>query len=154
MNIRKAQEEDAPLLSRLNMHVQLLHADAYPDLFKTPDRVDFALPFFEMFLKDPDVHIYIADDPQPAGYLVCRVVNTQDNPFMFARSYLYIDQISVEPEYQGKGIGKALMKQASRLAEEIELSTIALDSWDFNVEAHAFFQSQGYELFNIRMWKR
>ena len=154
MKIRQAEIEDARLLSRLCVHVQQLHAEAYPSLFKLPVSDDFALAFFEMILDDPNAYAFIVEDPQPAGYLVCRVMHSEGNPFMNARSFLYIDQISVEPEFQGKGFGKSLLARAAQLAEEENLSSISLDSWAFNQEAHAFFQSQDYEIFNVRMWKR
>jgi ribosomal protein S18 acetylase RimI-like enzyme len=154
MKIRQAGKEDARLLSKLNVYVQRLHAEAYPDLFKLPEQDDFAVSFFEMFLDNPAVTIFIAEDPHPVGYVVCRVVKSEENPFMVARSFLYIDQISVEPEYHGKGIGKALMARAAQLAERESLPKIALDSWDFNQDAHAFFHSQGYEIYNVKMWKR
>ena len=154
MKIRPAVKQDARLLSRLNVHVQRLHAEAYPDLFKPPEQDDFALSFFEMVLDDPATYIYIAEDGQPVGYIICRIVHGTGNPFMFARSYLYIDQISVEPDHQGNRIGKALMDRADLMAQEEELSVIHLNSWSFNQDAHAFFHSQGYEIYNVRMWKK
>ena len=154
MQIRTAAKQDALLLSRLNVHVQRLHAEAYPNIFRYPEQDDFALSFFEMVLSDPAIHIYIAEDPQPVGYVICRVAHGTGNAFMFARSYLYIDQISVEPDYHGKGIGKALMERADQLAEEHALPMVSLNSWSFNQDAHAFFHSQGYEIYNVRMWKK
>jgi len=154
MNIRQAKKEDAHLLSRLNGSVQRLHAEAYPERFKYPERDDFALLFFEIFLNDPAITIYLAEDPHPVGYIVCRVVHRDETPFMFAQSYLYIDQIGVAPEFQGRGIGAALMSRAAQLAERGDLTTISLDSWAFNRKAHVFFQSQGFEIYNVRMWKR
>ena len=154
MQVRSAVKQDARLLSRLNVHVQQLHAEAYPDLFRPPEQDDFALSFFEMVLDDPAIYIFIAEDPQPVGYLMCQVVNTTGNPFMFARSFLQIEHISVEPDHQGKGIGKALMDRANQLAEELALSRISLGSWSFNQQAHAFFHTQGYEIYNVRMWKK
>jgi len=153
MRIRPAARLDALLLSRLNVHVQRLHAEAYPDLFVFPDQDDFALVFYEMILDDPAVYIFIAESPQPVGYIICRVVHGEGNPFMFARSYLYVDQITVEPGEQGKGIGKALMEHADRLAQEEGLPMIQLNSWAFNQDAHHFFFAQGYEIYNVRMWK-
>ena len=154
MQIRTAAKQDAPLLSRLNVYVQQLHAEAYPDLFKPPEQDDFALSFFEMVLDDPAFHIFLAEDPQPVGYVICRVVHSAGNPFMFARSYLYIDQLSVEPDYQGKGIGRALMDRADQLAEEQALPLVSLDTWSFNQGAYTFFHAMGYEIYNVRMWKK
>lgn len=154
MQVRKASMEDAALLSRLNMYVQHLHADAHPELFKPPVE-DFAAPFFEMFLEDPAVHIFIAEDTEgtPAGYVVCQVVHREETPFTFAWHYVHIDQISVEPEQQRKGVGAALMAQVDALAQEEGVTQITLNSWIFNTHAHRFFERHGYEVFNIRMWK-
>jgi len=154
MQIRTAAKQDAPVLSRLNVYVQQLHAEAYPDLFKPPEQDDFALSFFEMVLDDPAFHIFLAEDPQPVGYVICRVGHSPDNPLMFARSYLYIDQISVEPDHQGKGIGRALMDRANQLAKDEGLPAIYLNSWSFNEAAHTFFHAMGYEIYNVRMWKK
>jgi len=154
MQIRTAAKQDARLLSRLCVHVQRLHAEAYPDLFKPPEQDDFALSFFEMVLDDPAIYIYIAEDPQPVGYLMCQVVNTTGNPFMFARSFLQIGHISVEPDHQGKGAGKMVMERADQLAAEHAFSMVSLTSWSFNQDAHAFFQARGYKTFNLQMWKK
>ena len=154
MQVRKASMADAALLSGLCMHVQQLHADAYPELFKPPTE-DFAVPFFEMFLENPAVHIFIAEDADgtAAGYVVCQVIHREESAFTFARDYVHIDQISVEPEFQRKGAGSALMAKVDALAQEVGAAQITLDSWMFNTHAHRFFERHGYEVFNLRMWK-
>jgi GNAT superfamily N-acetyltransferase len=153
MEIRQAKLEDIETLSRLNVQVQQLHAEAYPKLFKMPEQDDFAVPFFESLFEDVNVRIYIVEDPVPTGYVVLRIVRREENPFTYPWKFAYIDQISVQPEYQGKGVGKLLMARAAQLAEEENLNFIALDSWGFNTEAHGFFESVGYDFYNYRMWK-
>lgn len=153
MKIRQAKFEDVETLSRLNVHVQRLHAKAYPNLFKMPEQNDFAVPFFESLFEDVNMRIYIAADPIPAGYLVLRIVRREENPFMHPWKFAYIDQISVQPEYQGKGVGKLLMARAAQLAGEENLDFVVLDSWGFNTDAHGFFESVGYDFYNYRMWK-
>jgi ribosomal protein S18 acetylase RimI-like enzyme len=145
---------DAALLSRLNMHVQQLHADAYPALFKPPT-ADFAVSFFEMFLENPMVQIFIAEEAEgkAAGYVVCQLIHREENAFTFERDYVHVDQISVEPEQQGKGVGSALMARVDALAKEAGVTQITLDSWIFNTHAHHFFERHGYAVFNLRMWK-
>ena len=73
---------------------------------------------------------------------------------MYDWEMLYIDQIGVMPEFQGKGVGKALIARAEKLAKQEGLDMVALDSWGFNTEAHAFFHAQGYAEYNLRMWKQ
>jgi len=154
MQIRRAAIGDVQALSKMNVHVQRMHADAYPAMFKQPERDDFAVKFFDSLLNDPQIVIYLAEDEVPLGYVVLRVVRRDENPFMHAWNYIYIDQISVQPEHQGKGIGKALMARSEQAAREEGLDFIGLDSWEFNTEAHEFFYSQGYQVYNLRMWKR
>lgn len=154
MQVRKASVDDVKALSKMNVHVQRLHADAYPTLFKQPVNDDFAVPFFNALLNDPEIVIYIAEEEVPLGYIVLRIVHRSENPFMHAWNYIYIDQISVQPEHQGMGIGKALLARSEQTAREEGLDFVGLDSWGFNSDAHGFFFSQGYQVYNLRMWKQ
>ena len=154
MRIRKATIRDVNDLSRLSRVVQQMHVEAYPEIFKSPEGDDYAVSFFTSMLNDPTITIYFAEENEPIGYIFLRVVNREENPFMHSWRMLYVEHISVQPDYQGKGVGKALMVQAEKLAEQEGLDQIWLDSWGFNTKAHEFFHAQGYEKFNLRMWKK
>ena len=105
-------------------------------------------------LADPAVRIFIAEeDGNAVGYMVCKLIERPENPFTFAATTLLVDQISVRPEARGRGVGASLLKQAELLARELKVQRIHLDSWDFNLPAHAFFESQEYQKFNFRFWK-
>jgi GNAT superfamily N-acetyltransferase len=154
MKIRQAVSTDSLLLSSLCVDVQSLHAKHHPDFFKTPTSDDFAVSFFDGMLADPTTSIFIAEENgQAIGYIVCKLIERPENPFTFAMRYLLVDQISVRPAAQGKGVGKTLIKRAIVLALELNLQRIQLDSWDFNTDAHAFFEKMGFEKFNHRFWK-
>ena len=154
MNTRRAASLDAFILSRLTMDVQRLHAEHHPDIFKMPEREEFAVTFFEKMLSDPTVTIFIVEDHgKEVGCIVCKLIDRPENPFTFPARTLLIDQISVRPEAQGRGAGRALMEQAELLARELNAARIHLDSWEFNLGAHAFFERMGYQKFNFRFWK-
>lgn len=154
MRIRQAISADSLLLSSLCMDVQSLHAKHHPDLFKMPKSSDFAVSFFDEILADPATSIFIAEENgQALGYVLCKLIERPENLFKFAMHYLDVDQISVRPMAQGQGIGAALIKQAEVLAREANVQKIHLDSWGFNIEAHAFFEKMGFEKFNQRFWK-
>ena len=155
MKIRQAVSTDALLLSSLNMDVQRLHAENHPEIFKMPQSDDFAIAFFNDTLVDPMTRIYLAEEGEQAlGYIVCKLIERAENPFTLAMRYLLVDQISVRPEAQGKGVGEALIEQAEILAKEWNVSRIQLDSWGFNIKAHAFFEKMGFEKFNYRFWHK
>jgi ribosomal protein S18 acetylase RimI-like enzyme len=154
MKIRQANQEDALELSSLCRDVQRLHAEAHPELFKNPEREDFAEGYFSEVLVEPGITIYIAEeDGSAVGYVFCRFIERPENPFNFAVCRLSVDQISVRPAAQGGGIGAALMGQARNLAKELGVEKIQLDSWDFNSPAHGFFESLGFRKFNFRFWQ-
>ena len=66
---------------------------------------------------------------------------------------LLVEHISVHPAARGQGVGTALMKEAEMLAKELAVQRIQLDSWDFNADAHAFFERLGFQKFNFRFWR-
>jgi ribosomal protein S18 acetylase RimI-like enzyme len=154
MNLRQAVTEDRLLLSTLSMDVQRLHAEKHPGIFKMPQREDYAVSFFEEMLADPAARILIAEEAAKAvGYILCRLVERMDNPFTFPARILLVDQISVAPEARRSGIGTALLEAAVLLARDLKAQRIVLDSWDFNSEAHTFFERLGFRRFNFRFWR-
>lgn len=46
------------------------------------------------------------------------------------------------------------MQAVDCLAKEEGIHCIALDSWEFNNEAHSFFERLGFSRYNINMWRQ
>lgn len=154
MEIRSATPKDSLTLSTLCRDVQSLHAEHHPKVFIMPQSDDFAVAFFDEMLASPEFTAYIAEeDGHPLGYILCRTVDRPENAFTYPLRFLLVDQISVRPDAQRRGIGTALLKQAEDHARELGLGKLQLDSWDFNLEAHACFEKFGFEKFNDRFWK-
>ncbi len=155
MNIRQAVPKDSLLLSSLSMDVQRLHAEYHPDTFKVPKNDNYAATFFEEMLADPQTSILIAEDEngKVLGYILCKLVEREENPFTFASRHMLIDQISVRTAAQRQGIGKALINQAVMLAKGLNVTKIQLISWDFNKDAHAVFEKMGFKKFSHRFWR-
>jgi len=155
MNIRTATSQDSLLLSELCQDVQNLHAKHHSDIFKIPSSADFAVAFFDEMLADKNVTAFIAEENgQAVGYILCKLIERPENSFTFPMRYLLIDQISVCPIEQNGGVGTALMKQAEAHANGLGVNKIQLDSWGFNIKAHAFFESKGFDKFNFRFWRK
>jgi ribosomal protein S18 acetylase RimI-like enzyme len=131
-----------------------MHAEHHPNVFRMPDSDEFAVSFFDEKLADPTVTIFIAEEEgKMLGCILCKLIERPENPFTFESRSLLVDQISVRPAAQGRGIGAALMQQADLLAAQLHVQRILLDSWDFNTKAHGFFESQGFRKFTFRFWK-
>lgn len=154
MHIRQANLDDSQPLSELCADVQQLHAEHYPHLFKPPQQAGFAAAFFAEMLANPAVTIYIAEnDAHAIGYILCRLVEQPESVFTYENCFLLIDQVSVRPTAQRQGVGTRLLEQAQLRAQELGLSRLQLNSWDFNLEAHACFEKFGFVKFNYRFWK-
>lgn len=154
MHIRQATLDDSLLLSELCADVQKLHAEHHPRYFKLPQNQFFAVTFFTEMLANPAVTIYIAEDELHAlGYILCRLVEQPETVFTYENRFLLIDQISVRPTAQRQGVGTRLLEQAQIRAQELGLSKLQLNSWDFNLDAHACFERFGFVKFNYRFWK-
>lgn len=154
MNARPAVSADSYTLSGLSRDVQRLHVEHHPDIFKLPESEDYAVSFFEEMLADRSVRIFIAEEEGKAvGYIVCKLIERPENPFTYAARTVLVDQISVRPQAQGGGAGRALMEQAETLGRQLNAARIHLDSWDFNLGAHAFFERMGYLKSVFRFWK-
>lgn len=62
---------------------------------------------------------------------------------MFARSP-YLKQISIHPDYSGKGIGAKLLTFIEEQSQQFASDLFLLTS-DFNINAHQFYKRHGYE---------
>ena len=155
MNIRKATPDDSLILSNLCMDVQKLHSDAHPEVFKSPQSEDFAKDFFEKILINDTSFVFIAEENEEAlGYVFCNLVERPESAILFARRHLMIEQISVRPQAQGRGVGSKLMNQVEATAREMNVPMVQLGSWDFNANAHGFFERLGYEKWHFQFWKK
>lgn len=153
MEIRRATLEDLKTITSLNVHVQKLHAEALPDLFKYPESDTFSVDFAAEQLVDPNSYFFIASvDASDIGYIFAQVLHREENAYRHRLDFIEIDQISVQPEFQRQGFGKALIQKVRELAKEREIDTITLSVWAFNDQALNFFRRQGFEVFIKRMW--
>lgn len=149
VEIRRAQVDDLAALTQLGIAIQRLHAEGRPDLFNEP-AAEVLREFFRAQLDDGG-HILVAaaEVSGPIGYLIAEHRIRDANPFMRASAVLYIHHIAVEQSAQAAGVGRRLMDEAVSLASKLKVSTLRLDSWHFNADAHGFFEAQGFTPMNI-----
>ncbi len=154
MQIRLATQEDAEIISALNMDVQKIHAEALPHLFKPPTQDAFPPTQIREWLETPGHYIYLGYlEGQAIGYIYAEVRQQPETSWRYALESIYIHHICLKAEYQTKGHGAELMEAVKVLAQEKGIKTLALDVWSFNIKAKAFFHKQGFVIYNERMWQ-
>lgn len=57
----------------------------------------------------------------------------------------HIDELVVDRDFQGKGLGKKLMNEITKIAKDSSCKRIELDSAFHRREAHLFYENLGYQ---------
>ena len=61
-----------------------------------------------------------------------------------ARCQSFIEDLIVDKDYRGKGIGKALIEEAIRFSKQNDCEVVELTSFLDNVDAHRFYEKNGF----------
>lgn len=152
MNIRQASWEDARTIALLNQHVQQIHADIRPDLYKQAELSDELIAVYEDWLTDDKGVLYLAEDDGVAvGYIYVMIRKRPESLFTQIRHSILVDQMSVNPDYYGTGVADMLMQCVTDLAQENGIKRVTLDVLDWNIRARKFYEKQGFTTFKHSM---
>ena len=152
MNIRQATLDDAKILAELNTHVQQVHVEALPHIYKPSGVDELLISVYADCLNQDNAIFYIAEDAdQPIGYIYALIRQRPENPFKFMQDIILIDQMSVNPEYYGTGVADQLMEAVKDFAKKHQISLIMLTVLDFNKRAQRFYEKQGFTSYSHRM---
>ncbi len=148
-------ETDPALICRLSRSVQEDHVRRRPDVFAAFDE-EALLPWFSELLNKEGVFCLLARvEDRPAGYLLCVHKRSDGNPFLQpGAQWIHIDQMSVEKDFQGQGVGKALIAEVVRIGRERGAARLTLNVWDDNEGAVSFYEHLGLRPFrrDMELW--
>lgn len=126
--IRRAEVKDAPQIHYLLTIIFDLHKNWHPDIFDNSGS-KYSLEKVKEKIKNSEEDIFVFDyKGKIIGYLFGYL---KDN-------YYFVDDICVDPDYRGKGVGKNLINHLN------EKNEIRLNVWCLNREALAFYESLGF----------
>jgi ribosomal protein S18 acetylase RimI-like enzyme len=143
INIRFSNEVD--IIAKLNEPVQELHKKLYSEYFKNYSYLETKWHIQKQLADENWKCLMAAYNNVDVGYALFFIREYKDNPFRNSYKGIHIDQISVLGEYRKKGIGKALMNEIYKYAEEKGATQIELLHWEKNEEAKLFYEKQGFE---------
>lgn len=90
------------------------------------------------FIDNPQKVIFFADvDGKPAG---------QIKIIPWWNKFAYVEELIVDTEYRGKGIGQALMHRAIEWTKQQGFPGLTLETQDNNVPACKFYEKCGFVL--------
>lgn len=142
--VRDATTDDLDRLAELGVEIQTLHADNRPDLFRPADRGAFRT-FFQRQMEAGALFLVAGSgDEEAEGYTLAEVLERPQTPFQLPRKSVYVHHIAVARSARRGGLGELLLAEIAARASRVGATSVRLDSWAFNIDAHQFFEAQGF----------
>ncbi len=150
--VRRAESGDYAALCRLLEGVDRLHRERLPHVFRAPEGPARSREYIEGLLQDAQALVLLAEaDGEAAGCLVALLRARPPLPIFVPGQTVLVDALAVDPAWQRRGIGRALMAGADAWAAENGADVVELNVHEFNGGAVAFYQALGYQTVMRRM---
>ena len=140
--IRKANKGDIKGLIALLYQADAVHHGIRPDLFK-PDTPKYSEQDLEAILEDEQKPIFVYDDGKIRGHAFCQVTEVRNHRLLQDIKTLYVDDICVDEQMRGTGIGKALYEYVHEYARSLGCYNLTLNVWEGNERGLGFYKSMG-----------
>ena len=151
MQIRFAIETDLESINLLRKQVNDLHVAGKPDVFR-PGFPDQLRNFIHVIWNDPEQEIVVAEqDENICGFAVLHHICKPENPFMYERDFLDIDEFCVDEAFRRQGVASAMIGFIRDYAREEGFHRIELNMWEFNQGALAFYEAAGFSTYRRYM---
>ena len=143
MEIRFAEKQDVKGILDLLKQVGSVHHKGRPDIFRSGAQKYGASQVLAM-LDSVENPIFVAVEGQKVlGYCFCQMLRHAQDPVLCDILSLYIDDLCVDENTRGTGVGKALYEAVCRYAKMRKCYNITLNVWSCNPGAMAFYEKMG-----------
>jgi len=134
LEIRFAERADVPVILRL-IKALSVYEKLEDKVVATEEKVDRAL-----FGRRPYAETIIAElDGKPVGFALF----FHNFSTFLAQPGIYLEDLFVEPEQRGAGIGRALLARLAQIAFERECGRLEWAVLDWNKDAIGFYERLG-----------
>lgn len=140
--IRKAKIKDIPALDKLLYEVHKVHSDIRPDLFRAGAK-KYTDDELIKILTDETTPVFVYDDGEIQGYAFTIIIDHKNDLSLMPYKSVYIDDLCVEKDCRGKGVGKKLYEHVLSFAKSINAYNVTLNVWAGNDSALKFYEKIG-----------
>lgn len=91
---------------------------------------------------------------QVVGVLYATIEKEESDEVVRGYNRVSVDELSVLPGFQRKGIGSLLMKEVEDWARKHKILDLAMLVYTFNKKAIKFYEHNGYEPYSLKLNKR
>lgn len=151
MEIRFAREDELDRVNELRKQVNDLHVEGKPDVFKAGFNDELYNHIYDIW-NDPEQEIVVADaDGIICGFAVVHHIYKAENPFMFERDFIDVDEFCVDERFRRQGIATEIITFIKDYTKEKGFRRIELNMWEFNQGALEFYEAVGFNTYRRYM---
>ncbi len=144
MQIRTAHSDDIPAMAELLHQLFAIEADFTPDYHKQTAAL-------KLLLKCPTAKIFVADlNGEVVGMCSVQVIIST----AMGKAVGAVEDVIIDVEHRGRGIGSALMRELESWAIRSELGRLQLRADRDNGSALCFYRQQGWKRTNLVGWMK
>ena len=149
--VRRANEGDIRAILRLLVQVNMVHHNGRPDLFKGPT-TKYTAEELKAIMEGDDTPVFVCVDGagNVLGHGFC-VLQHFGGQLMEELDTLYIDDICVDGDARGTGVGRALYDHILGYARQRGCYNVTLNVWSCNPGAMAFYEKLGMKPYKVGM---
>lgn len=142
--IRYAEEKDIDDVLKLLVQVNDVHAAGRPDLFVKGHTKYSAVELKQIFANPfTPVFVDVDQEGRVLGYCFCVILDNTGSQHLQRIKTLYIDDLCVDENARGKGVGKRLYEYVTEYARQQGCHNLTLNVWECNPHALGFYHRMG-----------
>lgn len=147
MEIRLAEYTELDEINVLRKQVNNLHAKGKPEFFKEGFSKELQDFLVDIWNNEKCKIVVAVDSGRIIGYSIFSIAPKKEALFMRGMDYLDIDEICIDKDHRRQGIASSIMKYIENYAKKIGIERIVLNMWEFNEEAHSFYEKSGFKTY-------
>jgi ribosomal protein S18 acetylase RimI-like enzyme len=151
---REASLADLPSICILGEQVNVLHHEAWPNIFAEPGDPMRHASHWQHSIEAEQATTFLCEHERSVVGFVTIFIAKDPSTLLQPAPYARVGSISVAPEHRGQGIGSELMYLAERWAHGRGVSDLRLHVWAFNERALGLYTELGYEVRSHVLGKR
>lgn len=149
--VRRANKNDISRILELLVQVDMVHHNGRPDIFKGPTTKYTASELEDILQNDKTPVFVCVENDKVVGHMFCVYKQELNDSVLTDIKTLYIDDICVDENARGNGVGKELFKYIKAYAESEGFYNITLNVWSCNPGAMKFYETMGMKPQKIGM---
>jgi ribosomal protein S18 acetylase RimI-like enzyme len=149
--LKEAKLNDRGQLDTLFREELKFHKNLMPDIFKIPEHV-VEETWLQSIIDNENSFLIVSEcNEKIVGAVFYNIYNNPEDKIYQKRKFGYIEELIVNEQFRGQGIGKKLLEYAIEDLRKKDIRDIELNVWDNNEVGHNFFKKLGFNTIQRRM---